>query len=131
VVNFTPKETGLLYPLNMGLGGPPKRSYISENNNLLALPGIEYQNIHAAVWSLLCLRYFLPAHPSQQGSRATRLLFTMPSETHRHQQRASACSCSLKGLTRQPSTLTHTHFYFIPHIPWSGIIPTPCYVLLQ
>lgn len=128
VVNFTPKETGLLYPLNMGPGGHQKRSYISENNNLLALLGIEYQNIHAAVWSLLCLRHFLFCSPFSAGFKRHS---TSPSETRRHQQRASACSCSSKGLTRQPSTFTHTHFHYIPHIPWSGIIPTLCYVLLQ
>jgi len=84
------------------------------------------RTFHAAVWSLFCLRHFLLAHPSQQGSRATRLFFISPSETDRHQQRASACSCSLKRLTRQPSTFIHPHTHtFVTSLTFLGLVSSP------
>lgn len=67
--------------IEYGARWAPKILNILENNNFFILAGIEYQNIHATVWLLLCLCHFLLAHSPQQGSRATMLLLTSPSET--------------------------------------------------
>jgi hypothetical protein len=119
------------YVCTTSLGRPQNRLNISENNNLLVPPGIEHQNIHAAVWSLnrprccvyvtSCLLTLLSrVHAPLVSTSHPLWVDFSPSEIDRHQQRASACSCTLYRLTLPPP-----HFYYTPHIPCSGIIPTP------